>query len=91
MGRLDGRVAHITGAASGIGAATAARFVAEGAVVVGSDLAERPAGFTGADFRALDVRDAKAQRAVAEAIVADHGRIDIVVTADGGIVSVDPI
>lgn len=40
MGRLDGRVAVITGAASGIGAGTVARFVAEGARVVVADLQE---------------------------------------------------
>src|SRR5882672_4824136 len=38
MGRLDKKVAVITGAASGMGRATAARFAGEGASVVGADL-----------------------------------------------------
>ena len=40
MARLDGLVALSTGAASGIGAATAARFAAEGAAIIGLDLAK---------------------------------------------------
>ena len=40
MARLDGKVAFVTGAASGIGAATALRFAQEGARVFGFDLKE---------------------------------------------------
>ncbi len=77
MGRLDGRVALVTGAASGIGAATAARFRAEGATVVGADVT--PAD----DVSALDVRDEAAVARVVAGVVADHGRLDAVVTAAG--------
>ena len=45
MTRFDGRVAALTGAASGIGRATAIRLAAEGATVVGLDIAD--AGLAG--------------------------------------------
>jgi NAD(P)-dependent dehydrogenase (short-subunit alcohol dehydrogenase family) len=44
MGRLDGKVCVITGAAGGIGAASADLFMREGAKVVGADLAENAPG-----------------------------------------------
>jgi NAD(P)-dependent dehydrogenase (short-subunit alcohol dehydrogenase family) len=83
--RLDGKVAVITGGAAGIGFAYARRFLAEGARVVITDIADpAPAANTlGAGDRVLarraDVTDAAAIRALAEAAVARFGRIDVLV------------
>lgn len=89
MGRLQGKVAYVTGAASGIGLACAQRFAAEGAVVVGADLKPNDdwesavAAAPATDFHLLDVRDEARQHEVVADIVAAHGRIDAVVTAAG--------
>jgi NAD(P)-dependent dehydrogenase (short-subunit alcohol dehydrogenase family) len=89
MSRLKGRVALVTGAASGIGFACAKRFADEGASVVGFDLREPPEwkplaeGAAGARFCIGDVRDeAETQSAVRTALDA-FGRIDVLVTAAG--------
>lgn len=76
MGQLQDQVAFITGAASGIGAATATRFLAEGATVVTADIA-------GEADHLLDVRDEAAVAAAVASIVEAHGRIDVVVNAAG--------
>jgi NAD(P)-dependent dehydrogenase (short-subunit alcohol dehydrogenase family) len=74
MGRLDGKVCVITGAAGGIGAASARRFREEGATVVGVDLGDVP----DADLEiACDVADEEAVRAMYDAAVARFGRIDV--------------
>jgi len=87
--RLDGTVALVTGAASGIGEACVERFLREGARVVGVDLVEPqreldvPAGTEPAGFVQLDVRDEDALRDAVAATVAEYGRLDAVVTAAG--------
>ncbi len=80
MGKLNGKVVLITGAASGIGAACADRVEAEGGTAVRSDIAI-PEGRD--DIIALDVADEAATKALIDSVVADHGRLDGLVTAAG--------
>jgi NAD(P)-dependent dehydrogenase (short-subunit alcohol dehydrogenase family) len=94
MSKLKGKVAIVTGAASGIGLACARRYIAEGATVVGVDLRETDdwsALQAQTPFHQVDVTDTAALNAVAETTVRDFGRIDILLTAagvgDGGPVS----
>lgn len=75
--KLDGAVAVVTGAASGIGAALSARFAAEGADVVGVDKVAAPG------VRVCDVTDASAVRELVDAVVAEHGRVDLVCSNAG--------
>ena len=89
MSRLEGHVSYITGAASGIGLATAKRFAEEGAIVIGADLKasngweEVEAISPASSFHELDVREEEPQQQAAEAAVAQHGKIDSVMTAAG--------
>ena len=70
MQRLAGKVAIVTGAASGIGKATVALFRSEGAIVVGADVA------SGADVE-CDAGDEAAVHALVEQVAQDHGGLDI--------------
>jgi meso-butanediol dehydrogenase/(S,S)-butanediol dehydrogenase/diacetyl reductase len=80
--RLEGKVAVITGAASGIGAATARRFAAEGARLVLADVNEEHGRAVAAElraaFRPTDVTDVAAVDALMQHAVALHGRLDVV-------------
>jgi NAD(P)-dependent dehydrogenase (short-subunit alcohol dehydrogenase family) len=91
MSRLQGRVAVITGVASGIGLATAERLAAEGASIAGIDIGNPPddkwaeisASAPGAIFQEADVRDEEAIQTAVAAAVQHFGSIDILVTAAG--------
>lgn len=90
MERLQGRVAIVTGGASGIGAATVRRFAAEGAAVVVADIQVAPgaeiARETGSVFHELDVADDGAWAGLMALVAERFGRLDVVVN-NAGIVS----
>ena len=81
--RFAGKVAVVTGAASGIGLAIVKRLLAEGAKVVGSDL--QPCGDLGADFVGIegDVTKETSCRALIEKVATRNGRLDILVNNAG--------
>ena len=70
MGRLDGKIAIVTGAASGIGKATVELFRSEGATVLGADVSD------GAEMRCDAGCEDEVKRLV-EGVVAQHGGLDI--------------
>jgi NAD(P)-dependent dehydrogenase (short-subunit alcohol dehydrogenase family) len=73
----SGRVALVTGGASGIGAACVALLRAQGATVVAADLA------AGEGVTACDVTDEAAVDALVAGIVAEHGRLDLAANVAG--------
>ena len=91
MGRLDGKVALITGAASGIGAAIALRFAQEGARIAGMDIQDLADGdwsealrLTGdGPLHKVDVRDKGAVASAVAEVEGQMGRIDLLVNSAG--------
>ena len=87
-GRLAGRVALVTGAASGIGRATAQRFLAEGARVAAADMNDDGlqaefAGHDGAITVGGNVADPADAARMAAAAIESFGAIDILVNCAG--------
>jgi 3(or 17)beta-hydroxysteroid dehydrogenase len=88
MGRVTGKVAIVTGAASGLGAADARLLAREGASVVLTDVNEAAgrdvsATIPGSMFLAQDVRSEDRWRAVIAATVERFGRLDVLVNNAG--------
>jgi NAD(P)-dependent dehydrogenase (short-subunit alcohol dehydrogenase family) len=92
MKRLEERVALVSGAASGIGLATAERLASEGAVVVISDVQDEAGEQAAAGLREaggesffvhLDVTDEAGWSAAVERVLAERGRLDILVNNAG--------
>lgn len=91
MGRLDGRIAIVTGATSGIGRATALRLAAEGAHVVATGRNEAEGAVTLAAiekvgrgwFRRQDVTDPDGWRSLVAEVERDLGGLDLLVNNAG--------
>jgi len=90
---FDGKVAIVTGAASGIGHATATALVAQGATVYGADIAAPTDGAAdkAIQWRRLDVAEEEGWKALTEEVLQAHGRIDVLVNNAGLVGSYDSI
>lgn len=93
MQRFAGKTVLVTGAASGIGFATAEQFAREGATVIATDLRMENLDAAFGDLLAeglsiekavQDVRDAETWTRTVDGIVARHGRLDVLFNNAGG-------
>jgi 3(or 17)beta-hydroxysteroid dehydrogenase len=89
MGRVEGKIAIVTGGANGIGRAVCRRFAEEGAIVTVADLNVEEGQALAAElggeagFIALDVRSEQGWQSLMDAVLARHGRLDVLVNNAG--------
>lgn len=88
MNKLEGKVAIVTGAASGLGKAIAERFAAEGARVVVADIQDDAGqavaeSLTSGYFVNVDVTNPMSVQAMVAATVSRYGKLDILVNNAG--------
>jgi len=80
---LEGQVALITGGAGGMGRAIASAFKAAGARVIATDRAEKEDLGSGIRYRRYDVTSRADTDQVIDAVIAEHGKVDILVLCAG--------
>jgi len=96
MGRMQGKVAIVTGGARGMGAATVRKFAEEGASVVIADMLEDEGRALAAElggkalFQPLNVTDEASWQALVTTVKSQFGRIDALVN-NAGVVDFGPI
>lgn len=87
MGRVEGKVAIVTGAASGLGEADARVLTAEGASVIMTDInvqaGQEIAEAIGAEFVRQDVSEEESWPALIDQVMDRHGRLDVLVNNAG--------
>ena len=88
MGRVANKVALISGAASGLGLASARRLAQEGATVVIADINAQAgeaaaAEIDGASFEKLDVSSEQSWSDLIDKVVAEHGKLDVLFNSAG--------
>ncbi len=83
--RLDGQVALVTGGAGGMGRSISAAFQAAGAIVVATDRAEKEEIGPGIEYARYDVTSRAETDKVIDAVIAKHGKVDILVLCAGTI------
>ena len=86
MENVAGKVAFVTGGASGIGLATAQLFITEGARVITFDINAPPANLTSSNGLSLrlDVRSASQVETAIQQVMQNYGQLDILINIAGG-------